>query len=355
MSSYLRPRRGKKSTAIAQLTSSNPLKRGEIFFEVPDDGVGTGAGKIKMGDGVTAYADLPYFSEGGSGGGGVGEDIYISLPSSSWTTETISGTTYYVQNGAAAGATSSTVPVIIPIYSTDTEMEAYSNIIRVESANNVLKFIAVDRPAVNLTVVAKFAVESTADLDVISGALGVEITQAQYDALTPEEQANGTYWITDGSGGSVDTTLDTTSLNAIANKPVAEAITQLNNDLTIKYVNGKLYKRNSDGSIGAEIKVGGNMKVLKYGVLTSTSADDEQTITLGVTLDPSKYIVLLNSNSPVGNHYTTAEAGFKFLSAGTGAYVSAKTSTYVKIMINGLGNQSVTNRKVSYEIVQISD
>jgi len=132
-------------------------------------------------------------------------------------------------------------------------------------------------------------------------------------------------------------------------------ISELNNDLTIKYVNGKLYKRNSDGSIGAEIKVGGNMKVLKYGVLTSTSADDEQTITLGVTLDPSKYIVLLNSNSPVGNHYTTAEAGFKFLSAGTGAYVSAKTSTYVKIMINGLGNQTVTNRKVSYEIVQISD
>jgi hypothetical protein len=234
MSSYLRPRRGKKATAIAQLTSSNPLKRGEIFFEVPDDGVGTGAGKIKMGDGVTAYADLPYFSEGGSGGGGVGEDIYISLPSTNWTTETISGTTYYVQNGAAAGATSSTVPVIIPIYSTDAEMEAYSNIIRVESANNVLKFIAVDRPSVALTVVAKFAIESTADLDVISDALGIEITQAEYDALTPEEKANGTYWITDGSGGSVDTTLDATSLNAIANKPVAEAITQLNNDLDNK-------------------------------------------------------------------------------------------------------------------------
>ena len=134
MSSYLRPRRGKKSTAIAQLTSSNPLKRGEIFFEVPDDGVGTGAGKIKMGDGVTAYADLPYFSEGGS------------------------------------------------------------------------------------------------------GDVGTVLTQAEYDALTPEQQANGTYWISDASGGSVviDNALDTTSLNAIANKPVAEAITQLNNDLTDK-------------------------------------------------------------------------------------------------------------------------
>lgn len=61
MASFLRPRRGKKATAQAQLTASNPLKRGEVFFEVPDTGVGTGTGKIKMGDGVKAYADLPYF------------------------------------------------------------------------------------------------------------------------------------------------------------------------------------------------------------------------------------------------------------------------------------------------------
>ena len=63
MASYLRPRRGKKATATSQLTASNPLKRGEIFFEVPDTGVGTGTGKIKMGDGTTAYASLPYFMQ----------------------------------------------------------------------------------------------------------------------------------------------------------------------------------------------------------------------------------------------------------------------------------------------------
>ena len=61
MSSYLRPRRGKQSTAASTLTSSNPLKRGEIFFEVPTSGVGSGQGKIKMGDGSTAYGSLPYF------------------------------------------------------------------------------------------------------------------------------------------------------------------------------------------------------------------------------------------------------------------------------------------------------
>jgi hypothetical protein len=60
MASYLRPRRGKKSTAESQ---GLVLKRGEVFFECPDTGVGTGAGKIKVGDGSTAYSSLPYFLE----------------------------------------------------------------------------------------------------------------------------------------------------------------------------------------------------------------------------------------------------------------------------------------------------
>ena len=58
MASYLRPRRGKKATAESQ---GIILKRGEVFFECPDTGVGTGAGRLKVGDGTTAYASLPYF------------------------------------------------------------------------------------------------------------------------------------------------------------------------------------------------------------------------------------------------------------------------------------------------------
>ena len=58
MAVYLKPRRGKKATAINQ---GIILKRGEIFFEVPDTGVGTGRGRIKIGDGSTSYGDLPYF------------------------------------------------------------------------------------------------------------------------------------------------------------------------------------------------------------------------------------------------------------------------------------------------------
>ena len=58
MASYLRPRRGKKATAESQ---GIVLKRGEVFFECPDTGVGTGTGRLKVGDGTTAYASLPYF------------------------------------------------------------------------------------------------------------------------------------------------------------------------------------------------------------------------------------------------------------------------------------------------------
>ena len=58
MASYLRPRRGKKSTAESQ---NIVLKRGEVFFECPDAGVVTCIGLIKVGDGITAYKDLPYF------------------------------------------------------------------------------------------------------------------------------------------------------------------------------------------------------------------------------------------------------------------------------------------------------
>jgi hypothetical protein len=60
MASYLRPRRGKKSTANSK---NIVLKKGEVFFEAPDTGVGTGVGRIKVGDGSTAYSSLPAFMD----------------------------------------------------------------------------------------------------------------------------------------------------------------------------------------------------------------------------------------------------------------------------------------------------
>ena len=56
-----KPRRGKKST-MAGTKKTTILSAGELFAEVPDTGEGSGAGKFKMGDGVTQYGDLPYFA-----------------------------------------------------------------------------------------------------------------------------------------------------------------------------------------------------------------------------------------------------------------------------------------------------
>lgn len=53
----IRPRRG----TAGQWTSANPvLAEGEIGYEVPDAGVGTGVSRIKIGDGSTAWSELPY-------------------------------------------------------------------------------------------------------------------------------------------------------------------------------------------------------------------------------------------------------------------------------------------------------
>jgi len=54
----LRPYRGTKTKALEE---NIVLGEGEVFFEFPESGVGTGKGKIKMGDGNTPYGELPYF------------------------------------------------------------------------------------------------------------------------------------------------------------------------------------------------------------------------------------------------------------------------------------------------------
>lgn len=59
VSKIFKPRRGKKST-MTGTKASTILAAGELFVEVPDTGVGTGAGKLKMGDGATPYSSLPY-------------------------------------------------------------------------------------------------------------------------------------------------------------------------------------------------------------------------------------------------------------------------------------------------------
>lgn len=104
MASYLKPRRGKKATAITQ---SMVLKRGEVFFEIDENGITTGAnakacGKIKMGDGVTTYDNLGYFIDV--------ETCPIGFVNTPAATETYQGSTYYEDlNAIEANSTVATI------------------------------------------------------------------------------------------------------------------------------------------------------------------------------------------------------------------------------------------------------
>jgi hypothetical protein len=57
VSKIFKPRRGKVSTMLGT-KASTVLAAGEMFFEVPDTGVGTGRGRIMLGDGSTTYVNL---------------------------------------------------------------------------------------------------------------------------------------------------------------------------------------------------------------------------------------------------------------------------------------------------------
>ena len=65
--------------------------------------------------------------------------------------------------------------------------------------------------------------------DAIDETAGVELTQAQYDALPAAQKSSGTYYITDAPSAdiSIDTALSSTSTNPVQNKVVASAISDL--------------------------------------------------------------------------------------------------------------------------------
>lgn len=54
----------RRGTAYEWKTINPILAEGEFVVEVPDEGVGTGYSRFKIGDGVRKYADLPYAIDG---------------------------------------------------------------------------------------------------------------------------------------------------------------------------------------------------------------------------------------------------------------------------------------------------
>lgn len=85
MYAKIRPRRG----TVTEWQTFNPiLLEGEFAIEYPDNGVGTGLCRFKIGDGQKPWNDIPYAFDAGSAseiqGGGV--DIYHTIALRSATT-----------------------------------------------------------------------------------------------------------------------------------------------------------------------------------------------------------------------------------------------------------------------------
>lgn len=100
----LRPPRGKQTTAESE---GLILKEGGVFFETPEDGVGTGAGAIKIGDGTTEYSKLPYFIKDNTES--VEGILDGTLTVGKATTATKAGTSTYSTNSAKATSATSAV------------------------------------------------------------------------------------------------------------------------------------------------------------------------------------------------------------------------------------------------------
>ncbi len=84
----IRPRRG----TLTAWSLENPiLEEGEMALEVPDTGIGTGISKMKIGDGIHRYTELPYSLDGTSAieiiGGGVIEEYSHLIQLRSGTAE----------------------------------------------------------------------------------------------------------------------------------------------------------------------------------------------------------------------------------------------------------------------------
>jgi hypothetical protein len=68
----IRPRRG----TLAAWSLEDPiLEEGEMVVEVPDTGIGTGISKMKIGDGIHHYTELPYSLDGTSAASIIGGSV----------------------------------------------------------------------------------------------------------------------------------------------------------------------------------------------------------------------------------------------------------------------------------------
>lgn len=113
MSNVLKAHRGPSTYMSSGAGASLVLEEGELFVEYPDAGLSSEGSKLKIGDGVSTYDNLPYIvnGSGGGGGGGGGSATYLQLPVNPPESAKLDGSIWLEDDDAPAG-TATACPVI---------------------------------------------------------------------------------------------------------------------------------------------------------------------------------------------------------------------------------------------------
>jgi hypothetical protein len=153
----IRPRRGSKAEWEHYDTVLAP---GELALETPDTGVGTGLTKIKVGDGVTTWKQLPYAIDLSSytpgGGGGTVTNIGVFVNRNNWTL--LNGT--YINTITIDGITEDCYPqfTLIPgngVAPTETEVETFRMIDDLVTGTGVITLRASEQPSHSIVILLK--------------------------------------------------------------------------------------------------------------------------------------------------------------------------------------------------------
>lgn len=137
------------------------------------------------------------------------------------------------EGGGGGGVTPEYVAEAIAEAKTDIEAEIPT---KTSDLTNDSGYAAIDD-----TTAAQNKTYSSAKIDKIT----VELTQAEYDALTEEEKNNGTiYFITDAQSGiTIDSELSTTSTNAVQNSVITLQVNKISSEAEIQaQINDHIYQ-----------------------------------------------------------------------------------------------------------------
>lgn len=192
----LRPKRGSLATA----TSKNILlKEGEIFIETPDGGFGSAKGKIKIGDGVTRYADLGYFLESGSGINTRVDKSTGTVTTSGWSS-TVDPDGFYTQIVSIPNKdiTSGTILIntVASDSSSDEQVAGYMLIKKIVPTTDGFICYATTKPTLNVSIDFFYTVlYSDTSLDITPASIGAIAEPAV-------SGTNGQVLATDGQGGT---------------------------------------------------------------------------------------------------------------------------------------------------------